>query len=806
MLRRVVVVPRHYLEHSVAILSCKLSARHFPSAQSRWGTVAATSPQYSPPRYASWQEEAPAEKSLDSERSPPKLSDSPTRIQSDSPNYLANAFTTFLEHHGRTTELALQSLNSGSTVPSTIRKILQKRRTILHVANFLAASDNPAPCIRLESVCWTLTQHKRYALVLEVCRLAGDSLDTMTGRLLDWRLRALCELENFIAVDTILRDYEAASVKPSRRTWHWMLVAHLRNRNLAGARQCLKLMEQAGFPTDHTTHSIIAANYRNLGQDMHVRDFAISALASLPPSSRTFTLNQLLKTHLFFNDDPGFHQLLSLFDKNAVGPLQILGASGVDKSSPVPLLDSACPISVTPDLETFLLGIRFCIARSDFLTADKIFTFMGQRGFESSPAILEVFLELQFALNRPRSAVFITSQLLTPCKFDDLYDQLQRSKPEPGGHWPLVISPIHPTIGVLHALMRGLLASQGLGPARIILELMQRANIKPDSYTTKILVDHLIHSEKATPSLVLRMLRQISPLLRPSLNHLHAIMGRLFRDEKARLYFARHKPYPDKPSSEHDGDQHSSTNPAAGLSLGRYIGRPNLARSLLRSLESRGIQSDAAMLGLRMRYEGIIRRDTSATIDVYNDMLARGMTPQVYHVAVLIEAFTLRGETEKALEIMRTVKMKPNLVLYTILLQGYAYQRQPRAAAELFQTMIADGIRPDARAISALCDAFVFVRQFGAARKLLLTLWTFVEPFPREYVGLPLHELLKLFRSLEDPSKRRRGVSTRVQLRRDVTKIIRKYKHAAGLPRTLNSSSPEVRRLTKQSIHVSRKR
>ncbi|KAJ3570246.1 hypothetical protein NP233_g4525 [Leucocoprinus birnbaumii] len=823
MLRRAVVAPRHYLEHSVGILSCKFRTRHFPSSYLRWGTVAATSRQYSPPPDAQWQEDTPLERSFDNKRSSNAKTTNSRKLTQSEHEHLANAFTTFLKHYGQTTKLALQKLNSGTPRFSTIQEILQKRQTIRRVANHLASSNNPAACIRLlslavayghslnaplyEGICWILAQRRSFTLILEICRLAKDDLGTMTSRLLDWRLRAFCELENFMAVDAMLQDYVDAGVKPSRRTWHWVLAAHLRNRNLAAARQCLQLMEQAGFPADPNTHAIIAANYRRLGQDTQVREFALSALVSLSPSSQTFMINQLLNTHLVFGDEAGFHQLLSLFDQIALGPLLYLPEK---KGSSESMANLSCSVPLTPDVDTFLIGVRFCMSRSDFVTADKIFTFMGQRGLEASPLILVAFLELQFALNRPGFAVFITSQLLTPNKFNNIYNRLQRSGPEHGWQWPFANSSIRPTTDVLNSLMRGLLVDQGLGAARIILQLMERVHVQPNSYTLKVLINYLIHTEKASPSLVLRMLRQISPLLRPSLAHLHAIMGGLIKKEKTHLNSPRRRPdnlTQDASTARHeDGDD--LTNPDAGLKLEKSLGKPNLARSLLQSLESRGISSDAGMLRLRMRYEGVIKRDLSSTIDVYNDMLARGMTPQVYHVAALLEAFTLQGKTDEALEVMRTVKLKPNLVLYTILLQGYAYQGRPRSAAELFQVMVAEGIKPDVRAISALCNAFIYVGQRGAARKVLVSMWTFVQPFPPEYAGLRLRMLLEIFRSLENPSslvKRQINVSNRGQLQRDVIQIARKYKHVAGLPRVLAPNSSKVRQLRKRLVHVSRK-
>ncbi|KXN89925.1 hypothetical protein AN958_04929 [Leucoagaricus sp. SymC.cos] len=827
MLRRAATYPRHYLEHSAAILSCKTSTRHLPSAQLRWGTVAATSPQYSPVQQAPRHEDAHVEKSSTSTRSRP-LEVSTRHLTSselDSPEHLANAFTSFLKHCGEATETVL---SSGSPIFSPIHEILQKPRNVRRVANHLAASTNPASCIRLlnlsvaygrppnapiyEGVCWTLSKHKQYALVLETCRLAKESLGLLSGRLLGWRLKAICQLENFASVGTILRDYEEAGVKPSRRTWHLILIAHLRNRNLFAARQCLKLMEEAGFPVDPTTHAVIATNYRHLGQDSQVRELALVALDSLPPATGALVVNQLLETHLHLDDELGFQQLLSLFDRGAIEPLRVLLnplVNSEDLTVPLPAL--ASPVTVSPNANTFLIAIRFCIARSAFLTAEKIFYLIGQQNYDLSSTILTAYLELQFAAGRPVFAVSIASRLFAPGMLDGLFGEFKMDQPEAHWRWPFTSSKVPPTIDVLNALLRGLLNARGLVAARIMLELMRRVDVEPNSYTMKIITNYLIRSENTAPSAVLRILRQLSLVFRPSLHHMHSIMSRLLLNEKRRLYSSKHRisrvqAWAAHYNSAQDVDRDLSF-PAAGLKLEHSLSRPNLARSLLQSLETRNVQSDSTVLRLRMSYEGIIRRDVTAVVDTYNDMLARGMSPTLYHVAALMEAFTRRGETDMALKIMCSVKLKPNLVMYTILLHGYAYQGQPKAAAQLLQVMIANGIHPDAKAIYAVCNGFVLARQLATARKFLVTLWSYVEPFPERYARLPLLDLLRIFRTLDDSSsvsKRKISLKRRLQLRKDLVDMVKHYRRAAGLPDTL-VSNPLDGSLAKKAMHVNRK-
>ncbi|KAF9452670.1 hypothetical protein P691DRAFT_721441 [Macrolepiota fuliginosa MF-IS2] len=837
MLRRVITVPRHYLEHSVAFIACRLSTRNSPSVRIRWSTVAATSPQYSAIRRVSRCEESCTEEDVRSrDISPPKVT---TFSKPDSPKpveLLANEFTTFLGYHGQTTEAALRCLSSASPNFSCIHQIIHNPRCVARVARHLAASNIPAFCVRLlslavacglppkaptyEAVCWTLSLNKRYAVLLEVYRLAKDNLSAPTRRLLDWRLRAFYELENFAAVEEILQDYEEAGIKPSRRTWHLILIAHLRNRNLAAARQCLVTMERTGFPLDPTTHATIATNYGYLGLDPKVRDLAISALGSLAPPNGVFVVNQLLKSYLRFDDEIGFRQLLSLFDSDSIAPLQsLLNLSGELEDLATSSSFPNSPPFLVPDATTFITVIRFYAARSDFLTAEKIFPLMEKRAISLSPAILVAYLDVQFAIGRPDFAAYVSSQLLLADNLDDLFELLIRRQPKPHWKWLYPTSRIPPHIDIFNALLKGLLPVHGLEAARIILQLMKRVNLEPNSHTLRILIAHLIYSERTSPSTVLRTLRQLSPVFRPSLVHLHSVVSCLLKDEKRRLYSPRPRPVGTHDSLKTQRHGFSPlekaspdlNGPTAGLDVGAFLARPNLARSPLQSMASRGIRSDSAMLGLRIRYDGIIQRDMIAAVDTYTSMLSRGLSPSHYHVAALMEGFVQQGELDTALKIMRSVKdenMKPNLVMYTILLHGYAHWNRPKAALQLFQDMVSSGIKPDVRAIYALCNAFVLARQLASAKRVLVTLWSYIQPFPQGYDGLPLLELLNIFRNL-DPSfvisRRNLRLTRRIWLRQKLAQIVTGYKDASGLQGQLFSGSSATRRLSKASLHVNRK-
>lgn len=822
MLGRVLAASRHYLEHPVAALTCRNSRRTITASRGRRSVSAFTVSQRGAIRNASRHEDERRVENDTKSKSilPPR---STTTVNASSKD-LARAFIDFLGRHGQTTDSALRCLSSGEAAFTPILQILDTPSSVRRVAKELAASDEPAPCIRLlslalaygyplnaptyEGICWTLSLHEQYLLILEVFRLAKENLETLTCRLLDWRLCALLELGNYTAFRNALRDYEETQVRLSRRAWYLILTAEIRNRNVAACRQCLSAMEAAGLPINSTTHATIAENYHHLGLDRQVRDITLSILRILPPSRRVFVVNTLLESHIMSNDHAGLHELFSFFDPDIFGPVQrilnLLDNLNPNAGSTIP------PVSLHPNTQTFLIAIRLCLMRSDFEGAERIFSLMEQQNIKLSPTILAAYMNLQLAARKPNIAIHLMSQVLSDENFNALCDRLdQRNNILPDWKWPFSTSRIPPHVDVMNALLRGILSSHGLDGALIVLEQMQQVDVKPNTYSLKILIDYLVRFKPTTPTDMLHVLRQLFPTFRASLHHLHPLISHILRHEKRRLHYTSTRKRADKRVPQNV--DWSSDGPLAGVQLDQMLVRPSLARFLVASLESRGIRSDAAMLALRIRYDGIIKQDPEGAVDTYRDMLSRGIVPSVYHVSALMEGFALQGETDTSLKIMRSARMhsvKPNVVMYTILLHGYGRQNQAEVAAQLFEAMIESGIYPDVRAIYALCHAFILARRLVTAKQLLITLWHYVAPMPQQYPDIALLVLLKKFCQLDTSrpttprnlSERKEGL-----IRRQLSLLVKALKRSSGLPKELISSSPQVRRLIKRSRYVNRK-
>lgn len=92
--------------------------------------------------------------------------------------------------------------------------------------------------------------------------------------------------------------------------------------------------------------------------------------------------------------------------------------------------------------------------------------------------------------------------------------------------------------------------------------------------------------------------------------------------------------------------------------------------------------------------------------------------------------------------------VRPTVVHYTILINGYARAEDPELATQTLQDMIAQGIRPDVPSVHALVGAYIAVRKFKIARAILIEFWHLVRPFPEDLRQSSLLDLTRAFCAL----------------------------------------------------------
>ena len=619
-----------------------------------------------------------------------------------------------------------------------------------------------------ECVAYQLAIAKHWRLVLSMVLLGKQHTGRTTVRLLNWRTRALVEMQLYASLHGILDEFEHAHLKPTRRTFHLLISGHIRNRNLAKAKESLQKMKEAGLPADASTHALIAIFYRSLGGDPKIQARALETLPSLPGGTTTAVLNSLLQLRLDAHDLPGAFHILAFFDQSQVD--QLTSLSGEDSTldggerllfptNYSPFCSHKPPIS--PNATTFSILLNYMATRRDIPGALRILKRMVAVGVIPTAATVTSLMHVYFATGDRGTAVRLVAEMCdrhtTPLQmFSPIMPMLT------GGELPLATSGIPPTVQVFNALLRGVLGTYGLNSSYVVLRIMRANNIQPNAVTLEILIAHLNKVEHARPGMLLRVLRNLSSAtLRPTLRHMHVILSSILRHEKYVLYgrgwnataarFSPHRHDYSRFIENRISSVADSFDPAAGIEFPQQLSYCSLARPIVQSLSSRQIRSDGATFALRIRRDAVMKSDLEAAREVFHTLLARGMHPNKYHFSALMEGFAQSGDLKAAAGVMKSamrVDIKPNVVMFTILIVGHARQGNPDLAIRVFQHMLAMGIEPDVPAIDAVSSAFFAVGAYAMSRRILITLWPHIQPFPAELRRASLKDLADKFRLL----------------------------------------------------------
>jgi len=181
----------------------------------------------------------------------------------------------------------------------------------------------------------------------------------------------------------------------------------------------------------------------------------------------------------------------------------------------------------------------------------------------------------------------------------------------------------------------------------------------------------------------------------------------------------------------------------------------------------------------------------------FEAMISRGLHPNEYHFAALMEGYAQCGDAESAADIMKAaVKfgIQLNVKMYTILITGYAIQKNPTEAMRVFNEMVAAGIKPDIPVVHALCSAFYASKARNAARRILLRLWPTVMPFPQELQDAPFPQLLRTFTSIGSGKRKERlSNQQRRLLRWKVRRIAERWRNPESVVRRVTSPGKRMR-------------
>ncbi|KAH9982421.1 hypothetical protein BGW80DRAFT_1453313 [Lactifluus volemus] len=575
-----------------------------------------------------------------------------------------------------------------------------------------------------EAVAHRLAEAREWRLMPELARLQKDQLGRHTARLLDWRIRALVEASQFAHLDRALGWFEEAGLSPSRRTYHLLLSGHLRNRNIVKA------------------NGTVISAYRTLGPDAVVQTRALNALKDADANTSTRILNALLQISIDIRDTERVLSLIRHFDFGTFDVSRLsLGVCRVRREGEDASLSELIYSSsqnhtsrrVLPNIATYTILLHYFAFREDLVSALSLFGQMAHSGPTPDSRFIAALIRLYFVVGRPNAAISVVSAVCAEVKgsqtvFGDLHLESEERLPS----FPV---PPKPTVEILNALAAGLLRLRGIDGLQACLRLMVMCQVKPDSHTKALLESHLVKAKGFTLADVSRISKMF-PLKELSLPRLAQSLASIF-DRQFRS--AKRSGWNNTPPRKQNFFQtcfpslpfHISTtgqyfDPTAGVRpvLAHHVSgtRPTadvhrvLAHDTLRTqptiqtLNRHGILADRWMFALRIRHEAVTRGDMTTATNIFQMMLDRGLHPNEYHYAALMEGYAARGELVAAEAVMNTAEkggVRPNCVMHTILIVGHARQKNPEQAMRVLRHMIAKGIRPDVPVVDAITSVFL---------------------------------------------------------------------------------------------------
>ncbi|KAJ7631101.1 hypothetical protein FB45DRAFT_793935 [Roridomyces roridus] len=611
-----------------------------------------------------------------------------------------------------------------------------------------------------ETLAYRLGALKEWRLLLHVLRSAWRNTHQATPTLLNWRARALLEVRHFTDLSRIFDLFYANNLTPNRRTWHLVLSGHIRNNDLAGARDCMSRMEAAGFPADHATDALVGTLYRNIGPDEQVKERALASLPHIPPHLATATMNSLMQLRLRIHDLDEVFRLLLALDQNKAGPLaMMLAASRAQREGSQSLhMPYSLPLIIAPDATTYALFIDYFAELQELPTCLAILDHMFAAGIAATQRVLMSLIDAYFACGHGGAAVRLVACMCNPKTTPPRL--FEKNLPSSEGY-TLAFDPTglgRPTRGVFYHLLRGVLGTNGLAGGRVVLQVMRANGIKPDAKTTQLVASHSNRIGRVDPQVLLRMMRRFSPHV--TLEHAQVVISSTMRYQKflvngvgwnvvaskfSPTRAPRFKQFPAAALS----DASTRVDPLVGLEVPRR--HRATFRPLRSALRSKGIKSDKASFALRIRHDAVIRKDMESATQVFQTMLGRGLHPDKYHYSALMEGYANTGDLESAIEVMNSAarnSSQPSVVMFTILIVGYARRNEPDMALQVFRQMVAAGIKPDVPAIDAVTSAFFARGAYTMCWRVLTSLWQHISPLPDDIDKASLHSAAVYFRSL----------------------------------------------------------
>lgn len=656
-------------------------------------------------------------------------------------------------------------LSSFFSNPRQTRKLVDafaRSSTPIHSLSVLKLAHSLGHTLKhqaYESVCFHLGASKRWDSMLAVALYGKRHLGYTSIRLLNWRATALMETRQYALLQGVLDEFKAANLSPNQRTYHLILTGCIRNHDLEGCKRCLRDMKEAGFPPNATTQILISKSYWQFGADEEVRRNAVASLSQLPPAARITVINNLLQFSLEQHELPTVVQLLSTLDDTDAQDFTSIVSHELGKG--VTTAKAIHPLTkiskIKPNADTFAIFMNHQNKASNPEDAIRLWKVAAMTGLSATPNVIAALIHAYFLQGRGNTAIRMVATISVQPNAKE-FDSLMVDPAHEEDLLPLNLPSPALTIRICNVLLKAILERQGLAPVPDIFAIMHANNLKPNDRTLELFLSHMSHKEEPRPRTLFQMARKLASSNTPSSRHMHHILSCVLRDEK-RLFIdsawkkrvRRHILVKERRRRVRLLNHSDNFDPMAGLNFSKHLSYDSMARPMLQSLTARQVKSDPAMAFLRMRRDATLHLETDSALDVFRTLLARGLRPTEYHYGALLEGYALSGNFTSAKDVMAAAieaGIKPSIVMYTILIAAYAKRRNATSAMRTFKEMVSVGIRPDVPSIDALVSAFRAINDTQTARRMLVKLWPYIQPFPEALRSADMGTLISRFRQL----------------------------------------------------------
>lgn len=151
-------------------------------------------------------------------------------------------------------------------------------------------------------------------------------------------------------------------------------------------------------------------------------------------------------------------------------------------------------------------------------------------------------------------------------------------------------------------------------------------------------------------------------------------------------------------------------------------GQVDSAVSLFRQLRSRGLAFDEVAFNTLLlacsKAEQVEMAD-----EILGEMRSIGLAPTQVTISILVKMYGKAKMLDKAIELSNMVEqqygMKPNLHVFTCLIQACVRNRQIRKSWEVFGSMLRSGVAPDAITYGTLVHGCIYHNRFEQAMSLV---------------------------------------------------------------------------------------